>query len=222
MTISDILNKFSEKIEAESSVKVVLANIATANDDDSGFDKSTILFSVVNIEEDKTLKNQSLYKKEVVKVLTDDGEIDSKEKYKKPAQNLVFSILFTSYIKSTEQYVEGLSKLEQVIRYLQHNNVFYFDSNNLYEQTANDLPNDIESNKLIIDMISLKSDQLNQMWSYLGSKYMPSVLYTIRLVRIQNENVNTSPVIKELKTELWKNDKTDATGGIESGTYKEI
>lgn len=219
MILSEILTKLSKKIEDDCGVLPVLANIATAHDDDSTFDKSSIVFSIVNIEEDKTNKNQSLYKNGVVKVSVDGEDVDSKEKYKKPAQNLIFSVLFTSYIKGAEQYTDGLNKLEQVVRYLQNNNVFYFDTNTLYEQSEN-VPIGIESNKLIIDLISLKTDQLNQMWSYLGSKYMPSILYTIRLLREQNETVSSSPIINEVKTQLWKNNKNDATGELESGTFK--
>lgn len=200
MTVSKILQEICRKIsDGTGGVLPVLANIATVNDDDASFDKSSIIFSIVNIEEDKTLKNQSLYKKGIVNV----NNIDSKEKYKKPAQNLIFSILFSSYTKNTEQYSDGISKLEQVIRYLQNNNVFYFDDNDLYEQT--EIPSEVSPDlfhKLILDLTSLKMEQLNQMWSYLNNKYMPSVLYTMRLIRIQNEDVENVPVITNVKTEV--------------------
>jgi len=97
--------------------------------------------------------------------------------------------------------------------------VYYFNTDDLYEQTEN-FPEDSLVNKLIIDMVSLKADQLNQMWSYLGSKYMPSVLYTMRLVRIQNETVTTSPIIKKVKTQLWNNNKEDSAGELESGPFE--
>lgn len=219
MTIAEIVTKLSSKIETTSGVAIVLANIATAHDEEATFDKSSILFSIVNIEEDKTYKNQSLYKNEVVKVAIDSVMIDAKEKYKKPAQHLVFSILFTSYIKNADLYIDGISKLEQVVRYLQNNNVFYFDDDELYEQTE-PFPEASEPNKLIIDLISLKTEQLNQMWSYLGSKYMPSVLYTMRLVRIQNETVSPSPVIDKVKIKLWKNNKNDVAGELETVAFE--
>lgn len=218
MTITEILQKLSDKIKEGSGVESVIANIATVHDDDANLDRSSIIFSVVNIEEDKTTKNQSLYKKEVITASIDGQDAEARERYKKPAQNLVFSILFASYIKNTDQYLQGISKLEQVIRYLQNNNVFYFSTDQLYEQTES-YPQDVEYDKLIIDLITLKTDQLNQMWSYLGSKYMPSVLYTMRLVRIQNETVNPNAVIKQVKTQLWKNDKNDPDGELESGSY---
>lgn len=220
MTITEILQKLSLKIKEGSGIDNVIANIATVHDDDANLEKSSIILSIVNIEEDKTTKNQSLYKKEIIVATIDGEDVDAREKYKKPAQNLVFSILFTSYIKNTDQYLEGISKLEQIIRYLQNNNVFYFNSDDLFEQTES-YPQNVEYSKLIIDLITLKTDQLNQMWSYLGSKYMPSVLYTMRLVRIQDEKVNPSVVIKEVKTQLWNNNKDDSGGELESGTYTE-
>ncbi|MEC4004875.1 DUF4255 domain-containing protein [Flavobacterium sp. SUN052] len=219
MTITEILQKLSVKIKEGSGIESIIANIATVHDDESNLDKSSVIFSIVNIEEDKTSKNQSLYNKEIITVPIEGVNVDAREKYKKPAQNLVLSILFTSYIKSIDQYLDGISKLEQIIRYLQNNNVFYFNSDELFEQTESHL-DEIEDNKLIIDMITLKTDQLNQMWSYLGSKYMPSVLYTMRIIRIQNETVTAKPIIKEVKTQLWNNNKSDAAGELESGTYK--
>ena len=121
MTITDILIKLSSKIKEgikiSPPIKIELTNIATLHDNDEGFDKSNIILSIVNIEEDKTLKNQSLYKKEITAVTIDGVNTHARGKYKKPAQNLIFSILFSSYIKQAEKYTEGLEKLEQVIRY---------------------------------------------------------------------------------------------------------
>lgn len=200
MTIAEIFEKLCIMIEGDTvGFNIVKANIATVNDDDANLERSPIIFSVVNIEEDKTLKNQSLYKKKV-----EEGII-SIDKYKKPAQNLIFSLLFSSYTKHTDQYSNGITKLEKVIRYLQDNNVFYFDdTGNFYEQTQIPSGTSPDSlHKIILDLKSLKIEELNQMWSYLNNKYMPSALYTMRLIRIQNEEgLPTAPVITEVITEV--------------------
>jgi len=65
MTIGEILKELSDKIKEyiQLGITIELANIATLSDDDSIVsDRSAIVLSIVNIEEDKTLKNQSLYK----------------------------------------------------------------------------------------------------------------------------------------------------------------
>jgi hypothetical protein len=172
-----------------------------------------MILSIVNIEEDKTLKNQTLYKEY-------SGNGNSIDKYKKPSQNLILSLLFTSYNKNQADYGNGLEKLEYIIRCLQYNNVFYYDDLLFLEQTEASENQAKSMNKIILDLVSLKSDQLNQMWSYLGGKYMPSVVYTMRMIRIQNENnLPTDPVIDKAKVQLWTNDKSDITGEIEANSF---
>jgi hypothetical protein len=221
MTISKILDTLCKKIATtvlalyNVEIKVELSNIATVNDgDDFLLDKSTLLLSIVNIEEDKTLRNNSLYKEHVPNSST-------VEKFKKPAQHLVFSLLFTSYNRDQGKYSEGLEKLEYVMKYLQNNNVYYYDNLNLFEETEVSESVAKLLNKIILDLVTLKSEQLNQMWSYLGSRYMPSVLYTMRLIQIQKEdNLPVARVIEKAKVQLWENDSKDPTGSIEiSGDF---
>lgn len=221
MNLAKILDKLTKKITSEIatmnngvSVPIELTNIATVNDGDQYLlNKSSIILSLVNIEEDKTLKNNSLYKEY-------PGNGGSIEKYKKPTQNLILSLLFTSYIKNEGNYPEGLDKLEYIIKCLQYNNVYYYDDLTLLEQTEVSEIQAKSMNKIILDLVSLKSDQLNQMWSYLGSRYMPSVLYTMRMIPVQKENnLPTYPVIDKAKIQLWTNDKSDITGEIESNSF---
>ncbi|HSD13518.1 MAG TPA: DUF4255 domain-containing protein [Flavobacterium sp.] len=221
MNLAKILDKLSKKITSEIAemnngitVPIELTNIATLNDGDQFLlNKSTIILSLVNIEEEKILRNHSLYKEY-------PGNGNTVEKYKKPTQNLILSLLFTSYVRNQDSYSEGLDKLEYIIKCLQHNNVFYYDDLNLLEQTEVTEIQSKSMNKLILDLVSLKSDQLNQMWSYLGSRYMPSVLYTMKMIAVQNENnLPTYPVIDKAKIQLWNNDKKDITGEIESNSF---
>jgi len=217
MTIGEILKELSDKIKEyiQLGITIELANIATLSDDDSIVsDRSAIVLSIVNIEEDKTLKNQSLYKA-IPK--PPEEQITKIDRYKKPAQNLIFSILFTAYNSDNTMYADSIDKLEQVMRYLQNNNVFYYNDNMGFKEQDEVSSEQIkESDKIIIDLISLKTDQLNQMWSYLGAKYMPSCLYTLRLVHLQKETTITETIVKHVKIQLWENDKKDIAGEIES------
>lgn len=214
--LSDLTSKISSKILDDHSVTITIeiANVATLNDgDDFVQDKSSMVLSIVNIEEDKTLRNQTLYK-EVV------GNASTVERYKKPAQNLNISILFTSYNKDQSFYASGIEKLEYIIAYLQSNNVFYYDDSSFFEQDEIDEDTAKTLNKLVLDLVSLKPDQLNQMWSYLGSRYMPSVLYSMRAIQIQKEdNLASKEIIKKAKVQLWNDDITDLAGELESGTF---
>lgn len=211
MKITEILSKIVTAVNAEiTGVPIVeLANIATLNDGDEFLSsKSSIILSIVNIEEDKILKNQTLYKNYI-------QTSDSIEKYKNSTQNIVLSLLFTSYNIDQSKYTEGIDKLEVVIRYFQNKRVFYWQAPNLLE----DLPESDSYDKLIFEMVSLKTDQLNQMWSYLGAKYMPSVLYQVQMISIQAEETSSDKIIKKAKIQLWENNPNDSTGHIESGTF---
>ncbi|AYN01779.1 Pvc16 family protein [Chryseobacterium sp. 3008163] len=122
MKITEFLSKLVTAVNAEiaGAPIVELANIATLNDGDEFLSsKSTIILSIVNIEEDKILKNQTLYKNYI-------PSSDTIAKYKNPTQNLILSLLFTSYNIKQSDYVTGIEKLEVVIRYLQNNRVFYW------------------------------------------------------------------------------------------------
>lgn len=211
MKITEILSKLVTSINAEiTGVPIVeLANIATLNDGDEFLSsKSSIILSIVNIEEDKILKNQTLYKNYV-------PANDTIGKYKNSTQNLILSLLFASYNIDQSKYTEGIDKLEVVIRYFQNKRVFYWQSPNL----SQNIPTNGSYDKLIFEMASLKTDQLNQMWSYLGAKYMPSALYQVQMISIQTEEASPKEIIKKAKIQLWENDPNDPTGHIESGTF---
>ncbi|MCF2219910.1 DUF4255 domain-containing protein [Chryseobacterium sp. PS-8] len=214
MKITEFLSKLVAAINAEitGTPIVELANIATLNDGDEFLSsKSSIILSIVNIEEDKILKNQTLYKKYI-------PESDTIAKYRNPTQNLILSLLFTSYNIKQSDYDTGIEKLEVVIRYLQNNRVFYWQPSN--NNLLKDEPKS-DHEKFIFEIVSLKIDQLNQMWSYLGSKYMPSVLYQVRMIPIQKEeSLKNKKVIKSSEVQLWENDKEDLAGLLESGEYK--
>jgi hypothetical protein len=211
MKITEFLSKLITALNAviTGTPIVELANIATLNDGDEFLSsKSSIILSIVNIEEDKILKNQTLYKNYI-------PSSDSIEKYKNPAQNLILSLLFASYNIDQSKYTEGIDKLEVVIRYFQNKRVFYWQFPNLSEN----IPGSGSYDKLIFEMVSLKTDQLNQMWSYLGARYMPSVLYKVQMISIQAEETSSDEIIKKAKIQLWENNPNDSTGHIESGTF---
>jgi hypothetical protein len=47
--------------------------------------------------------------------------------------------------------------------------------------------------KLILEMNSLNFDQLNQLWSIIGGKYQPSVVYRMRMVTVDSVTDERKP-----------------------------
>lgn len=225
MDIKVIIEKISKLIDPDSNSEsnsagfLNVVNIATLSDGDEFLEqKSSITLSIVNIQEDKTLKNQSIYQKK-----TDDNTID---KYAHPAKFLIFSILFASYNIDQSKYLEGIGKLQTVIDFFQQNNSFFYKISGAninevitfpeYAQKSDTEKEDYS--KITIMSVSLNIDQTNQMWSYLGSRYMPSVLYEMRILPIQKNEIENIKAIEKFKINMWENNKNDPTGLLESIT----
>jgi len=184
---------------------VEIMNIATLNDGDEFVEStSPIILSIVNIENDATSRNPNIYRHNT-------NNPSSIEKYKNPTQNLVISLLFSAYSKEqkTDKYKDGIVKLEHVIRCLQEQNVFYINGTSEVDPAVN------EHIKLILEMESLNLSQLNQLWSMLGNKYMPSVLFKMKMISIQHNEVDGGGVIERANIKLWNNHEDDIAGQIE-------
>lgn len=184
---------------------VEVTNIATLNDGDEFLESiSPIILSVVNIEEDRLAGSPSVYQP------TKDSR-EPIDRYKNPAQHFVTSILFTAYHKngSDNNYLEGINKLETVIRCFQEQQVFY-----VKEKEEVD-PSDEDHVKLVLNMKSLNLNEQNQLWAMLGNRYMPSVLYKMRMISIQHHSSEGANVVEKFKIRLWENRPGDLAGLVE-------
>ncbi|HKX86339.1 MAG TPA: Pvc16 family protein [Flavobacterium sp.] len=217
MNLKVVIEQLSKLVDPGQSV-IEITNIATLNDgDDFLLAKTAITLSIVNIEEDKTLRNQSVYLKET----NDQTQIS---RYKQPTQHLIISVLFASYSKDLSKYLDGLDKLKGVISYFQQNNSFFYknDDTEMIDYNTYLGKTEVQQqdyHKITMESVSLSTEQLNQLWSYLGSKYMPSMLYKMRLCMIQDSPLVQDNVIKKVKIDLWENDQKNLIGHIESGEF---
>jgi hypothetical protein len=73
-------------------------------------------------------------------------------------------------------YKTGLEFLSGAVQFFQSKNVF----------TLENTPHmDPSIRKLIVEMTTLSFEQQNHLWGSLGAKYLPSVLYKVRMLTIQ-------------------------------------
>ena len=165
----------------DPSPPLLLANIAKVNDGDefSAELANKIVLSIVNIEEDKVARNPLNYIKQNNKIL-----------YKNPPIHLNLTLLFSA----TFNYDLAIPYLEQILLFFQDKYVFTRENTVAFFK---ELP---ELDKLIFELMSLNLEQVNQLWTTLGGHYMPSVVYRLRMIKIDNNAIqSTAEPIKEIK-----------------------
>ena len=72
-----------------------------------------------------------------------------------------------------------------------HNSVGFFQAKNVFtnDNTPALAAEDPNIKKLILEFYSYSFEQMYNFWSVLGTKYLPSVLYKVRLLKIQEDIV---------------------------------
>jgi hypothetical protein len=186
--IAGELNKFLNYLSGQNDDLVMLGNIAQLESHLPGnIDGSALLNKVVvtliNVEEEKTLKNTRNYK------ITANETI-----YKNPPLHLNLYILISS---TSTVYDNALIYLSRVIKFFQGQNVFTPKNSPLSSQPGSIL----DDFKLIVDMYSPTFEEANFLWSTLGGKQLPSLIYKIRLVTVERDEPiieSTSSVITEI------------------------
>jgi hypothetical protein len=81
---------------------------------------------------------------------------------------------------SGANYTEALKFISSTISFFQRFPVFD-------HQVTPDLDNRIE--KLVLDIENMKINELSNLWTLLGGKYLPSILYKVRMVAFDPGNV---------------------------------
>jgi hypothetical protein len=179
--LAEEVNKYlSLKLGVNTDPRLILGNVSKAFDSEGGGTNSLTnkaILSLVNVEEDRLSKQQENY------IKTDKGV-----NYKAPPVYLNLYILFA--INRTE-YLESLKWLGYILQYFQFQNVFT-------PLTHPALDGKVE--KLVVDLYSLNFEQVNHLWSTLGGKYLPSALYKVRQVTIDEDLITgEGGFIKEIE-----------------------
>jgi hypothetical protein len=93
-----------------------------------------------------------------------------------------------------KNYMEALKFLSNTISYFQRNPIF----------TSSNSPElDPRISKLVLDIENLNIKDLSSLWSVLSGKYLPSVLYKIRMVTFDAKDVTTRvPKLAEPRTQV--------------------
>lgn len=151
--------------------------------------------SLVNIKEEKTLKNVPAYTR---------NDITVKAVYENPPAFLNFQILVAA---THTDYTNALLVLSRAIRFFQFRNVFTQD-NVAPESITKNAPGNpldqLESFKLIFDLYSPSMEEVNHLWGTLGGKQYPFVLYMLRMLDLKFKAVQSeSGLITEVVSNIY-------------------
>jgi hypothetical protein len=168
--------------EGIREVAVVCSNILgqdgkeayTSNNSD-GKDHHLVL-TLVNIEEEKNLKPPH-------KIKEIAGEILTKQN---PELHINLYVLFTAF---SSQYETSLGIISDIIGFFQGKPLF------THSNTPSLNP---KIEKIIAELYTLTFEQQNYLWSVMGAKYIPSVLYKLRMLTIDEEIIKdkSKPVME--------------------------
>ncbi len=162
-TFSCITEDINEHLRSKlrtSEEKVIVSGIVNQDGSLAVQGENKLLATLVNVEDDYTGKN-----------LRGDGAIKTAA-HTSPSVNLNLYILFSAYF-SSNNYGESLRFLSFLIAYFQTKNVF----------NKSNTPNlDEKIEKLIFKIENLGIDRLSHIWSMLGAKYMPSIMYKVKML----------------------------------------
>lgn len=172
--LTDEINVYFRSRLKINEEKIVLSGLVNQDGTIAIQGENKIVVTLVNIEKEtsKTISQKNL------------GSFSSSS----PPLHLNVYVLFSAYF-SGNNYPEALRFLSFIIAYFQNKPVFN-------KGNTPSLDNRIE--KLIFDMEDVNPDTLSNMWSTLGAKYMPSVLYKMRMLTFDES------VIREFRPAISK------------------
>jgi len=189
-----VVRKINPKDDPTITKLVVLGNITKAQDNDNAPNPNNpvagkAVLSLVNIEEDRISKSPQNFVK-----------VNDKVEYRNPK---IFLNLYCLFAVANSTYDTALQHLSLIIQFFQYKNVL----NHQNSPAASEPKLDPRIDKLVFDLHSLNFEQVNHLWGTLGGKYLPSVLYKVRLITIEDDTpqMQADPILNLAINDYNKN-----------------
>ena len=178
--LKDELNTYILTRTGSNTVEVKMSKVV----DEAGkyvLDEETIGATIINIEEERTFKSH----------LPAYTNVNGQHVVLEPELKLNLYVLFAANFKL---YDVALKYISLVLTYFQSHPAF----------TPEEFPAlDPGIEKLIVELQSLNFEQLNQIWAFIGGKHLPSVIYKVRMVALQDQvQTAVQPPLMILQTNL--------------------
>ena len=175
----------------DASVNVVIDNIGLLETSKGDTLTNNIVITVVNIEEESTLKNQPSLKRPFTHHAV----------YINPSIFINLYVLFTCNYSGND-YRLALRRLSFIIQFLQSKNSFSTASSVAGGSVDLSEPG-IEELKFTMELYTLTFEQINHLWGSLGGRQVPFAMYKLRLVAITDHAIiREVPLIEEIDTSI--------------------
>lgn len=154
--------------------------------DDAGkytFTDGQIGAALVHVEEERTLRTQ----------MPETTLVGGRPQTRPPELKVNLHVLFAL---NFPHYPTALRYLSLLLTFFQAHTTF----------TPSEFPSlDPRLDKLSVELLPLTYEQLNQLWGFIGAKQLPSAVYRVRLVVLQDaEPVSVGPPITAIHTGLGR------------------
>jgi hypothetical protein len=148
--------------------------------DDNGryaFPEDSLGLSLINFEEDRTFKAQ----------LPSHTYVDGQHVVRQPELQLTLHAIIAARFA---QYDSALKYLSHVMTFFQARAAFTPDTHPALDPLVE---------KITVELESLSYEQLNQVWAFVGAKQLPSAVYRVRMIVLQDrEPVTIGPPIRTI------------------------
>jgi hypothetical protein len=168
---------------------IVLDNIALweSGSEDASRLNGKVVLTLLRMDEETTLKNIPNYK---IK--------DGKTEYRNPPVHLNLFVLISA---NCESYDKSLRSISKTIQFFQGKKVFNA-ANTVYNR--NNVSFDVfEQFRFILELYTPSFEELNNVWGILGGRQLPSVIYRIQLIQIEQDKIlESSELISQIGGDL--------------------
>jgi len=168
--ITEQVNSYLDEIGLEKSI--VAENIAfleSQNDTISSNLEDKVALTLINLDEEASLKNVPNHSIENAKTI-----------YKNSIINLNLYILFSA---NRNKYINSLNDISKIIAFFQGKKVFT-QSNTIYNRNNVAMAN-IDNFRFSVELYTPTFEELNYIWGTLGGKQFPSALYKVSMIQIE-------------------------------------
>ncbi len=176
-TLEYLREKLKKKLgSGQGDPEVMITQLTNENKQDG-----KIVLMLVNVEEERILKAQ----------LPREKRTGDQVQFLNPEIKLNLLVVMAA---PPGDYETSLNNLARAMTYFQGN--AFYDRKKLNDKL-------IGIDQLSIEMVTLSFEQQNQLWASLSTRYVPSVVYKIRLVIIaDNEPGENKSLIRGIDNEL--------------------